>query len=177
MAKKQLSEAETVAQIVKDVYRLNGLFRRWRDILADKVGQTQARWQVLSAARDGNQTVAQIGRRLGVSRQNVQRIADLLRADMLVEYVFNRNHERSPYVKLTREGEKSLATLENAGANFYAELAEGLPLDDLGIARVVLRKFTMQLERDLTPVEELTVREMGERAAAAAMRGKTWKPQ
>ena len=73
--------------IVAHIYELAGRLRDYGEAIAQTVGQTQARWQVMSAAAsDRPHTVPQIARVLGVTRQNVQRIADLLVAEGAAEY-------------------------------------------------------------------------------------------
>jgi DNA-binding MarR family transcriptional regulator len=88
--------------IVADVYRLAGRFRDNGEAIARTVGQTQARWQVMSAASAEPHTVPQIARVLGVTRQNVQRIADLLVAEGLAQYEDNPDHRASLHLVLTR---------------------------------------------------------------------------
>lgn len=143
------SAADLIPLIVADVYQLAGAFRRWGDTIAGKAGQTQARWQVLSAASVGNSTVAQVARRLGLARQGVQRMADLLVTDGLAEYAYNHNNVRSPHLRLTQRGKELLDTLTKTAVAYHKELAEGLSTQELQTALVVLRKLCMQLDRDL----------------------------
>ena len=62
--------------LVADIYELAGRLRERGEAIAKTVGQTQAHWQVMSAASAEPHSVPQIARILGVTRQNVQRIAD-----------------------------------------------------------------------------------------------------
>jgi DNA-binding MarR family transcriptional regulator len=151
-AESKLSR-DTIPFLVADIYQLAGAFRRWGDSIAAEVGQTQTRWQVLSAASAGDRTVAELARRLGISRQGVQRTADLLVTDGLVQYAKNPDNERSPHLCLTRAGTQSLATLTAAAGAYHEQLAEGLTMKELEIALVVLRKLRMQLERDASEPE------------------------
>ena len=125
------SSPDLVPLIIADVYELAGLFRRNGEGIARGVGQTQARWQVLSAASDGPKTVPQIARRLGVTRQNVQRIADLLVADGLARYAANPDHLGSPHLVLADKGHRTLARLTRAGRSLHAALARRLADVDL----------------------------------------------
>ena len=81
--------------LIADLFEAAGAMRRRGDQIAAVAGQTQARWQVLSVLSDGHWTVPQVARRLGVSRQAVQRIVDELRNDGLVGLKPNPDHERS----------------------------------------------------------------------------------
>jgi DNA-binding MarR family transcriptional regulator len=58
-----------------------------------------------SLARLGPLTVPQIAKMRPTSRQRMQRLADELAADGLVEFIDNPKHQRSKLVRLTRKGE------------------------------------------------------------------------
>ena len=85
---------------------LNGLLAAAGDALARPAGQTSARWQVLAMVEDGDHTVAETARTLGLARQSVQRVADLLEADGLVRYVDNPRHRRARLIRLTERGSR-----------------------------------------------------------------------
>ncbi len=106
--------------------------------MASEVGQTQARWQVLSVLSEGDWTVSRAARRLGITRQSVQRVADLLIDDGLAVAEPNPNHARSPLIRLTAEGERTLATITAVSDPWQERLGERLTLDDLRTARRVL---------------------------------------
>lgn len=146
--------AELVSSIVAEVYHLSNLFRRWGEIVAGTIGETQSRWQVLSAASDGDKTVAQISRRLGVTRQNVQRVADDLVSGKLAQMVRNPAHRSSPLVQLTPAGRRKFDQLTRVASKFNAQLAEGLDLNDLRSTQIVLTKLRGQTDRDVTWPEE-----------------------
>jgi DNA-binding MarR family transcriptional regulator len=112
------------------------------DELAAAVGQTQARWQVLSVLSDGDWTVATAARRLGVTRQNVQRIADLLVADGLASYELNPRHHGSPLVRLTSGGRHALEVITAASLTWRRDAVDGISDEHLTIARHVLRALT-----------------------------------
>lgn len=76
------------------VFRLNGQFLAVSEELAKPAGLTAARWQVLGAVLTEPLPVAGIARAMGITRQSVQRIADLLAAQGLAEYVPNPAHRR-----------------------------------------------------------------------------------
>ena len=117
--------------IVADVYELAGRFRANGEAIARSIGQTQARWQVLSAASADPRTVPQIARRLGVSRQNVQRIADQLVGENWASFQTNPDHRSSPHLVLTRRGRAALDQLTRAAESHHAKLARKLSAADL----------------------------------------------
>jgi DNA-binding MarR family transcriptional regulator len=77
--------------------------------LSKPAGQTSARWQVLAAAQSGSMTVAQIAKALGLARQSVQRVADLLERDALAIYKRNPAHLRASLIRLTPKGSEVFA--------------------------------------------------------------------
>ena len=128
--------------IVADVYELAGRFRADGEAIARGIGQTQARWQVLSAASGDPRTVPQIARRLGVSRQNVQRIADQLAAEHWASFQANPDHRGSPHLILTRRGRAVLDQLTRAAESHHAKLARKLSTADMRIIHRGLRLLT-----------------------------------
>lgn len=93
-----------LARFIADVQELAGRFRRRADDIARQEGQTQARWYALSVFSGDPLTVSQAARRLGASRQAVQRSADALVHRGLATTEPNPDHRTSPYVRLTTEG-------------------------------------------------------------------------
>lgn len=137
--------------IVADIYELAGLLREHGKAIAATVGQTQARWQVLSAASGRPQTVPQIARVLGVTRQNVQRIADLLVKEGAAEYRDNPDHRGSPHLVLTKRGRVTFETLMKAAAGYHARLARRLSPAGVAALQRTLRRLADVLP-DIDPV-------------------------
>ena len=149
------AQAGLVPLIIADLYELAGAFRRNGEGLARGLGQTQARWQVLSAASGAALTVPQLARRLGVTRQNVQRIADLLVADGLARFAGNPDHRTSPHLVLTDAGQKALVALARSARGMHETLAlrlKSVPLAalrrDLGKLRAALAAVSGDEEED-----------------------------
>jgi DNA-binding MarR family transcriptional regulator len=105
------SSHDPYALLVARVFQAAGEMRRSGEVIAAQVGQTQARWQLMSVVSEGRWTVPDAARDLGVTRQGVQRIADELVADGLAQYVPNPRHRRSPLVQLTARGRDTLAKI------------------------------------------------------------------
>jgi DNA-binding MarR family transcriptional regulator len=153
MTRKDAATAKARAQvpiIVADIYELAGRLREHGESIAATVGQTQARWQVLSAASGHPHTVPQIARVLGVTRQNVQRIADLLVAEGAAEYRDNPDHRASPHLILTRSGRAALERITQAAAGFHAALTQWLsPTEVASLQRGLGRLLDALAEIDL----------------------------
>src|SRR5215469_775725 len=135
----QMTSDELLPLIIADVYELAGALRRRGDEIAETAGQTQARWQVLSAASDSAKSVPQIARRLGVTRQNVQRIADGLVSQRLAQFISNPDHRTSAHLQLTEPGRAALRNLTGAASVWNTDLAARLKEIDLGNLREDLR--------------------------------------
>jgi DNA-binding MarR family transcriptional regulator len=133
--------------IIADVYELAGRLRDHGEAIARTVGQTQARWQVLSAASGTPRTVPQIARELGVTRQNVQRIADLLVAEGSAQYQDNPDHRASPRLVLTRPGRAAFDELMKAAGGYHARLARDLSASDIVSLQRGLRRLLVALAK------------------------------
>lgn len=128
--------------LVADVFECAGALRRHGDRLAAPAGQTQARWQVLSVLSEGDWTASSAARRLGVSRQNVQRIADALVAEGLVRPDPNPQHQRAPLLRLTRSGADALHAIGVEAAPWHRTAGADLTAADIATARRVLQTLT-----------------------------------
>ena len=135
-------EARVTAELpllIADLYEAAGALRAHGQQLAAPAGQSQARWQVLSVLSEGDWTVAQAARRLGVTRQAVQRLVNDLQADGLVSSQPNPRHARSPLLRLTELGRRALDQITQAASAWHRVAAEGLSVTDLLTTRTVLR--------------------------------------
>jgi len=99
--------------LVADIFEVAGALRRDGEAIAKLAGQTQARWQVMWIAATGRLSVAMIARRLGLTRQSVQRVADAIVADGHATYEPNPDHQRSPLLILTSGGQAVLDTIND----------------------------------------------------------------
>jgi DNA-binding MarR family transcriptional regulator len=144
-----------IPPFIADIYELAGVLRRYGDEIAHAVGQTQARWQVLSVASDQPKTAPQIARRLGVSRQSVQRIGDVLVNESLARFVGNPDHRTSPYLILTDVGQRTLRALSKAARSYHVVLAarlNGLDLEALQRGIRAVQTAVDGLERTAAPM-------------------------
>lgn len=115
--------AQEVSSLVVAVYDTAAALRRLGDAEAGVAGQTQARWQVMNVASDGDWTVPQIARRLGVQRQSVQRLVDRLRDEDLIELAPNPDHATSPLVRLTERGTEVLLKINEVADRWHLSIA------------------------------------------------------
>lgn len=125
------TDQELLSGTALAVFRLNGQFLAVAEELARPAGLTAARWQVLGAVLATPLPVAGIARVMGITRQSVQRIADLLVADGLAEYRPNPEHRRAKLVQPTAEGYAAIRRIDPAHAVVARRLAEKVGRDEL----------------------------------------------
>ena len=148
-------KAELRPSIVRDlvisVFELNGSLVETGNQLVGGLGLTTAWWQVLGALgySTASLPVSHIARNMGLSRQAVQRVVDLLAARDLVRFEANPHHQRAKLVVLTAEGRAALDA---------AELAEE-PLSRVVFDRVGGKRIADAI-KVLTEVNETIAREM-----------------
>jgi DNA-binding MarR family transcriptional regulator len=138
--------AEVIPFLVADIFHLAGEFRRLGDRIASRVGQTQARWQVLSVVSDGNWTVAQIARRLGYARQSVQRTADHLVGAGLTKYKPNPKHAKAPLLEISGQGKTALARITREAGKWHQKLGAEVELSEISTALRVVRRLCSVLD-------------------------------
>ncbi|MFG1704916.1 MarR family winged helix-turn-helix transcriptional regulator [Nonomuraea sp. M3C6] len=103
--------ADLLSGLALGAFRLNGQFLQVADGLARPAGLTAAWWQVLGAVLYEPLPVAGIARAMGMTRQGVQRIADLLVERGLAEYRPNPAHRRAKLLQPTAAGRESVAKI------------------------------------------------------------------
>ena len=112
--KARTPAGDALTELIIPTIRLRVLFTTAGEAMAKPAGQTLARWLVLEAVAQAPRTVAQIARSMGLARQSVQRVADLLERDGLTAYAENSDHRRAQLVRLTPHGSQALCTIQQA---------------------------------------------------------------
>jgi DNA-binding MarR family transcriptional regulator len=136
---------DALSGLVVQVLRLGGLLTAAGDALAEPAGQTSARWQVLAGAELAPSTVAQIARRLGLARQSIQRVADLLEKEGLAVYEDNPDDMRAQLFCLTPRGRAALAAIQKAQRAWADALGARIGEADLRGACEVLERLSAAL--------------------------------
>jgi len=97
---------EGVTELILRIFRVNGALLAAGDRLVGELGLTSARWQLLGGIADQEQplSVAQLARKMGNTRQAVQRIANDLEAEGVVAFRANPRHKRAHLIELTTRG-------------------------------------------------------------------------
>ncbi|HYD53255.1 MAG TPA: MarR family transcriptional regulator [Gemmatimonadaceae bacterium] len=126
--------------------RVGAMLTAAGDALARPMGQSTARWQVLAAVQDAPAPVAGIARRLGLARQSVQRVADLLVAEGLASYVANPAHQRAKLLRLRAAGRTTLDAIQAAQREWADALGAEIGEPELRRAARVLARVAAALE-------------------------------
>jgi DNA-binding MarR family transcriptional regulator len=138
--------SKKVEALFAELFEAAGVGRHWSEELASREGLTQARWQTMWIAATGQLTVPQIARRLGVSRQNVQRVVNDLVAEGQATYSPNPDHKASPLVTLTKRGDQSLDRTNTGVIRDHERLLLQFPERDVDKLRALLRRFTVAMK-------------------------------
>ncbi|MFI6155605.1 MarR family winged helix-turn-helix transcriptional regulator [Kitasatospora sp. NPDC051170] len=128
------------------VFRLNGQFLEVSEKLARPVGLTAAWWQVLGAVLREPLPVVEIARAMGITRQSVQRIADLLVDKGLAEYRPNPAHARAKLMAPTTAGREAVARILPGHRALAERLAQELGIDGFQQAMSALQRLSEALE-------------------------------
>ncbi len=83
---------------------------------------------------------------MGLARQNVQRLADALEKERIVEYAPNPDHKRAQLVCLTERGRSAMRELGELQERWAKETASRISAAEIHAARDVLMKLRSRLE-------------------------------
>jgi DNA-binding MarR family transcriptional regulator len=145
IASDRTPAGDALTELVLKTFRLNGLFLQVAESIARPVGLTAAWWQVLGAVLEGPLTVAGIAREMGLARQSVQRIADLLAERGLTEYRPNPAHRRAGLVAPTAAGWAAIEALGAAQHTWANRVGDEVGEEELRQALTVVDKVIAAL--------------------------------
>jgi DNA-binding MarR family transcriptional regulator len=140
---------DDIGHLVAEIYECAGLFRKQGERVAVRSGQTQARWQVLSVVSSGGFTVPQIARRLGVTRQSVQRVVNELHKDDLLSFVANPDHQTSRMVVISSKGKDILTEITNNAEAYHQNLQAAVGSTNVKRMSEDVQKINEQLKQIL----------------------------
>ena len=139
-------EGRLVTDVVIATFRLNARLLEVAQRLAAEGGITGAWWQVLGGVLDEPRSVAEIGRRMGMTRQGVQRVADLLVERGLAEYRPNPSHRRAKLLACTEAGYWAIRRISIAQHPWADRVGTAVGAADLRAALETMRRLLGALE-------------------------------
>jgi DNA-binding MarR family transcriptional regulator len=136
-----------IDELIVTVFRLNGSLIEAGSRLVEDIGLTPAWWQVLGALALSPVplTVPQIARNMGLARQSVQRVVDLLLEKKFVILENNPHHRRAKLVVLSREGATVYDKAERRQRPWAKSLSAGLTQEAISAAIAVLKHLDQRL--------------------------------
>ncbi|WP_320670944.1 MarR family winged helix-turn-helix transcriptional regulator [Patulibacter defluvii] len=134
--------------VILETFRLNGRLQKVAQRLAAEGGITAAWWQVLGGVLDQPRSVADVALRMGMTRQGVQRVADLLVADGLAEYRPNPAHRRAKLLACTEAGYWAIRRISLAQHPWAARIGAAVGADELRAAVATMERLVAVLEAD-----------------------------
>lgn len=134
-----------LTDLILETFAVNGCLLAAGDGLTGDLGLSSARWQVMGAIEEAPLPVAQIARNMGLTRQAVQRVANILAEEAFVEFAENPNHRRAKLVCLTEQGCAVLEEVNRRQIEWANGLASGLSADSIEEAVALMRALRRKL--------------------------------
>jgi DNA-binding MarR family transcriptional regulator len=136
-------------EIVLELFKLGGLLTNEGDQMALEYGVTSARWKILGALflAGEPQTVPQIARRMGLTRQAVQRLVDAMHKDRLILFQKNPDHERAKLIELTELGKDIFLKLDEKQIKWANSRSANITQTELETTLSVLKRISDTIDR------------------------------
>jgi len=134
---------DALKDLIIEVFQTNGQLLAKGDQLSADLGLTGARWQVLGAValEEKALTVAQIARRMGLQRQSVQRLTDILVEQGLLAYHSNPEHKRAKLVDFTPKGRDTYARMQKIQESYLDEITADFSSEELQQVSALLKRL------------------------------------
>lgn len=135
-----------LTELILTTFRLNARLMEAAQELAETGEITAAWWQVLGGVLDEPRSVADIGRRMGMSRQGVQRVADLLVERGLAAYEPNPAHRRAKLLVCTEDGYWAIRRITVIQIPWAEQIGADVGADALRTAQATMQQLVDTLE-------------------------------
>jgi len=140
-----------LTEVILTTFRLNGRLMDAAQGMAAAGELTAAWWQVIGGVLDEPRSVAEIARRMGMTRQGVQRVADLLVERELAEYRDNPAHRRAKLLACTEAGYWAVRRISLVQHPWADRVGQAVGTDELLDALTVMQRLVEILEADGRP--------------------------
>ncbi len=113
-------------------------------------GITNARWQTLSDlfALEKSVTVSELARYMGLTRQAVQRLADDMVSDGLLEFAANPGNARAMHLRLTEAGKAAYDAALEREWQWTNAIAEDFDMENITHSVALLGAITQKMQTD-----------------------------
>jgi DNA-binding MarR family transcriptional regulator len=111
-------------------------------------GVSGAQWGVLTALDQGSEprTVAETARQMGLARQSVQRVADVLEDKGLVKYLPDPEDKRARLAAVTQAGRALLGQLEVQQQAWVKDIAADCSHAEISAAFQLVKKIRQRMD-------------------------------
>jgi DNA-binding MarR family transcriptional regulator len=144
-------EGRALNELIHEAMSFHGVLLDHGQRIAAVYGQTPARWKVLGGVSEQALTVSQIARRMGLTRQSVQRVANELIDEGLMRADPNPDHARAPLLDLTRAGRDVFDKITSLQKKWSNRVAQGVDVKLLRTTLAGLRAVRTHMEQTSFP--------------------------
>jgi DNA-binding MarR family transcriptional regulator len=145
---KRHENAELFKEIILEIFRLHGLLNTVGDKLTNEFGLSSARWKVLGAIflAESSQTVPQIAKTMGQSRQAIQKIVTAMNKAGFLTLEENPNHKTAKLISLTQKGKEVFLQLDEKQIVWSNSCSENLNNDKLQSTIEILKEISSDFD-------------------------------
>jgi DNA-binding MarR family transcriptional regulator len=147
---KKTPASNALTDLIRAVIRMNATVQKSGTRLMKGTGITNARWQTLSDlfALEKPVTVSELARYMGLTRQAVQRLADDMARDSLVEFVENPSDARAMHLLLTEAGKAAYDDALEREWQWSNAIAQDFDEQQIARAVTLLEAITQRMQSD-----------------------------
>ena len=140
--------SNALTDLIRTVLRMNATVQKSGTRLMRGTGITNARWQTLSelCALEKRVTVSELARHMGLTRQAVQRLADDMANDGLVEFIANPGDARAMHLLLTEAGKAAYEDTLEREWQWANAIAEDFDAEQITRAVALLEAITKKIQ-------------------------------
>ncbi|WP_411744597.1 MarR family winged helix-turn-helix transcriptional regulator [Reinekea sp.] len=141
-------KGQVFTKIVLEVFKLGGFLIREGDQMGLEYGVTSARWKILGALYIAGepQTASQIARRMGLTRQAVQRLVDAMHKDGFLLFHQNPDHKRAKLISLSDYGNEIYLKLYEEQSGWATSCSAGITQEELKTTLSVLKRISNNID-------------------------------
>jgi DNA-binding MarR family transcriptional regulator len=146
----QVAASEAIQELMIETTAMFFLLRAAGKQIGAVTASDGGYWGMLRSLKlEGPQTVPQLARSRPVSRQHIQKLANEMVAEGVLEWADNPAHQRSRLLQLTFKGEGSFQEISERIAQVAEGFAEGMNAEELQVSVRVLRQLREKLKQSL----------------------------
>jgi DNA-binding MarR family transcriptional regulator len=142
--------SNALTDLIRTVLRMNATVQKSGTRLMRGTGITNARWQTLSElfALEQRVMVSELSRHMGLTRQAIQRLADDMANDGLVEFVENPGDARAMHLLLTEAGRATYDDALEREWQWTNAIAADFDVEQIDRTVALLEAITQKIQTD-----------------------------